>query len=196
MSRNAVQTTGDTSGSRGLRADLALIAFLIGLDVAARLLPHAPNWSPIAATALFAGTILSRRGLALIVPLAALLISDLVLGFNRWPMFLAVYGALALPAVLTMSFRRLRAPGMFIPVMAGCSVVFFAATNFAVWAEGDLFPRTLAGLSQCYVAALPFFQQTLIGDLAWAVVLFGGAFLVRKIASRSSSHGPAAQRAA
>jgi hypothetical protein len=178
----------NTLASRSLRADLALVAFLIALDVAARLLPHAPNWSPVAATALFAGTVLWRRGFALVVPLGALLVSDLVLGFDHWAMIAVVYVSLTLPAALTAAFRRLRAPGMFVPVMAACSLVFFAATNFAVWASGDLYPHTLAGLATCFVAALPFLQHTVIGDLLWAVSLFGGAWLVLKVTTRAQLH--------
>jgi hypothetical protein len=77
------------------------------------------------------------------------------------------------------------------PVIGGmltCSLLFFAATNFAVWAFSGLYPLTWQGLTTCYVAALPFLDKTVLGDLFWCGVLFGGAWLVQ--------HGPALGRRA
>ena len=79
--------------------DVALVVFLIGFDVAARLLWHTPGVSPVAASALFAGMMLRRRSLALVVPLAALLIGDAIIGFYHWQVMAVVYAALTLPAV-------------------------------------------------------------------------------------------------
>ena len=84
--------------------------FLIGFDVAARLLWHVPNVSPVAASALFAGMMLRRRSLALVVPLAALLIGDAVLGFYDWRVMAVVYAALTLPAVAGILARATTAP--------------------------------------------------------------------------------------
>jgi hypothetical protein len=62
------------------------------------------------------------------------------------------------------------------------SVLFFVLTNFGVWAFDALYPKTLEGLMACYVAAIPFFRNTLLGDLSYTVVLFGGfALLERRI---------------
>jgi hypothetical protein len=72
--------------------------------------------------------------------------------------------------------------------MLSCSLVFFLATNFAVWAFNGMYPMTVQGLTQCYVAALPFLDKTVLGDLFWTAVLFGGAWLVQ--------HGPALARRA
>jgi hypothetical protein len=58
------------------------------------------------------------------------------------------------------------------------SVLFFLVTNFGTWATGELYPQTLAGLAACYVAAIPFFQNTLAGDLFFSAVLFGGFALL------------------
>ena len=86
--------------------EIPLAAALVGLDVVARLLPHAPNVTPVAASALFAGMIFRSKALALAVPLAALLLSDLVLGSYDWRVMAVVYGALMLPALLAMWGRR------------------------------------------------------------------------------------------
>ncbi len=177
-------TAQETSTAGSLRADLMLVVFLIGLDVAARLLPHMPNFAPIAASALFAGTVLHHRALAPLVPLLALAISDSVLGFDGWRITVVTYLASLIPALLPMAWQRLRAPGMFAPVMIACSLFFFAVTNFGVWAFSGMYPLTLDGLVACYIAALPFLQHTVVGDMLWAVGLFGGAWLVRKISGR------------
>ncbi len=184
--------------SHNLRSDILLIAALIALDVAARLLPHMPNVAPIAASALFAGTVLHHRALAPLVPLIALAISDSVIGFDGWRITAVTYVASVIPALLPMLSQKLRLPGMFAPVMVACSLIFFAVTNFGVWAFSGMYPLTVDGLTACYVAALPFLQHTVVGDLLWAVALFGSAWLVRKISARmaspASTHQPSGLR--
>jgi hypothetical protein len=68
------------------------------------------------------------------------------------------------------------------------SLIFFVLTNFAVWAFGTIYSFDWQGLVQCYVAALPFLDKTVIGDLFWNAVLFGGAALaayVPRLSGRS-----------
>jgi hypothetical protein len=163
-----------------LRTDLLVVLFLIGLDVAARLLPHTPNFMPLTASALFAGMVIGRPALGLLVPLAALLLSDLVLGFDDWRIALVVYLALALPVGVGMLARHYRLSLVLVPAALVCSLIFFVVTNFAVWAFGSLYSHDMAGLTQCYLLALPFLKYTMAGDLAWTAVLFGGAFLVQR----------------
>ena len=76
---------------------------------------------------------------------------------------------------------RLRSPVVLLSLAVTSSVVFFLATNLAVWAFEGLYTQDLAGLSRCYVAALPFFKNTVIGDLFWTGVLFGGYHLLRML---------------
>src|SRR5581483_10377105 len=122
--------------------------------VTARVLPHAAGVWPVAASALFAGRTLRHPGLALVVPLAAIMLSDLALAPDDWRVSLVVYAASVLPAFAGMLARERGA----LAVAAGsvtCSLIFFAATNFAEWAFNGMYPMTLDGLVQCYVAALP-----------------------------------------
>jgi len=154
------------------RPELALAMGLVALDVVARLAPHAPNLTPIAASALFAGAVLRSRALALAVPLAAMVISDLVLGWHDWRVMGVVYAALALPAVLGI-WGRARAAIVLVPLALSSSLLFFATTNFAVWAFSGMYAHDLHGLMHCYVAALPFLQNTVIGDMFWTTLLFG-----------------------
>jgi hypothetical protein len=163
--------------------DLALVAFLIGFDVTARLLPHAPGVLPVAASGLFAARILRIPALAVIVPLTAMALSGFGLAGDDWRVSLVVYAAIALPALAGTVSRRWRGALPIVATMLTCSLVFFVSTNFAVWAFSGIYPLTMQGVTACYIAALPFLEKTVLGDLAWTGVLFGGAWLVQ--------HGPA-----
>jgi len=171
-----------------LRMDLALVAFLIALDVAARLLPHAPGFLPVAASGLFAARMLRMPVLAVIVPVAAMALTGPALGADDWRISMIVYAAIAVPALLGMASRRWHGALPVVGTMLTGSLVFFALSNFAVWAFSGMYPLTVAGLTQCYVAALPFLDKTVLGDLIWTGVLFGGAWLVQ--------HGPSLVRRA
>ena len=120
--------------------DLGLVAFLIGFDVAARLLPHAPGFMPVAASALFAGRVLRMPALAVIVPLAAMALSGFGLAGDDWRVSLVVYAAIALPALAGMLSRRWRGALPVVVAMLSCSLVFFLSTNFAVWAFSGMYP--------------------------------------------------------
>ncbi len=172
----SLKTSARMPGS--LRADLALVAFLVALIVAARLLPHVPNFNPVVAAALFAGATLARRPLALLVPLAGMVLSDLFLARDFPAVTLVIYAALLLPAAIGMFARRFRTSRMFGPAVLGSTLTFFAASNLAVWAFSGMYSLDMAGLTACFVAALPFLQYSLAGDLAWSAVLFGGAWLL------------------
>jgi len=167
--------------------DMALVVVLIGFDVAARLLWHTPGVSPVAASALFAGMMLRRRSFALVVPLAAMLIGDAILGFDHWQVMAVVYAALTRPAVAGILARHVRASRAVVPTVLACSLIFFVATNFAVWAWSGLYSADMAGLIQCYAMGLPFLKYTVAGDLFWAAVLFGGAWLVQRLTARTGA---------
>ena len=150
---------------------LALIAAIFAAAVL-RLVPHPPNFTPIGAMALFSGAYLGRRAAAFAAPLGALLLSDLVLGFYHGQA--TVYFSVALIVMVGIV-----ALGRVSPLRVGAaalasSALFFVITNFGMWLFSGFYPRTLAGLEACYVAAIPFFQNTVAGDLFYATLLFGG----------------------
>jgi Family of unknown function (DUF6580) len=161
-------------------AEVALATSLVALDVLARVTPHAPNFTPVAASALFAGTVLRGRALALSVPLAAMLISDLVLGCPDWRIMAVVYAALALPALLGR-WGRTRGAIVLALLAVSSSLIFFATTNFAVWAFSGMYTHDLAGLVHCYIAALPFLHNTLLGDMFWTTLLFASWWSARAL---------------
>jgi hypothetical protein len=151
-----------------------VVALLSAIFVAAvlRLVPHPPNFTPIGAMALFSGAYLGRRGLAFAAPLGAMVLSDAVLGFYAgfWITYLAVALIVVVGWVALSRVSVIRVAGAAI----ASSVIFFAVSNFGTWALSGMYPHTLAGLSACYVAAIPFFQNTVAGDLFYATLLFGG----------------------
>ena len=151
-----------------------LIALISAILVAAvlRLVPHPPNFTPIGAMALFSGAYLGRRAIAFAAPLGALLLSDLVLGFYHGQA--TVYFSVALIVMMGMLALSRVSPLRVGMAAILSSVLFFAITNFGMWLFSGFYPRTLAGLEACYVAAIPFFQNTVAGDLFYATLLFGG----------------------
>ena len=158
-----------------------LIALLSAIIAAAalRLVPHPPNFSPIGAMALFSGAYFGRKGLAFVAPLGALLLSDAVLGFYHG---MATVYATDLLIVLIGSLALQRRSPVRIGVAAiASSVLFFLLTNVGMWLSSGFYPRTFAGLEACFVAAVPFFQNTVAGDLFYSVLLFGG-FKVAELA--------------
>jgi hypothetical protein len=148
------------------------LAGMIVLAAASRLIPHAPNFSPIAALALFGGAQFADKRLAFLVPLAEMFLSDLVLGLHS--LVPVIYGSFALIVCLGFWLRRRQN----VWAIGGAAIVgallFFVLTNFGVWAMGQMYPKTPAGLLDCYVAAVPFFQNTLSSNLLYAALLFGG----------------------
>ena len=160
---------------------VALLSAIV-LAAALRLVPHPPNFTPIGAMALFSGAYLGRRSLAFVAPLAAMLLSDAVLGFysGMWVTYLAV----ALIVVVGAFALQKRSPlRIGVAAIAG-SVLFFLVSNFGTWALGDMYPHTNAGLAACYAAAIPFFQKTLAGDLFYATLLFGGFCIAEHLAPK------------
>ncbi len=159
--------------------DLGLVAFLVAFDVVARLVPHAPGFMPIAAGALFAGRMLRMPVIAPVVPIAAMVLSALALGPDDWRISLVITLAISLPALVGIVSRRWPGIAATAGVMVSCSLAFFAISNFAVWAFSGMYSLDVAGLTQCYVAALPFLQNTVAGDLFWTAVLFGSAWAIQ-----------------
>ncbi len=160
---------------------MRLLALLVAIFAAAamRLVPHPPNFSPIAAMALFSGAYLPRRALAFVAPLAALLLSDLVLGFYAGMNF--VYFSFALTVLIGWALASRRTPLWVGAAAIASSLLFFVLTNFGMWLFSGFYPRTVEGLAACYVAAIPFFQNTLAGDLFYTALLFGGFALAERL---------------
>jgi hypothetical protein len=166
------------------KRSLALSVFVLSAALA-RLLPHPPNVTPIAAMALFGGAYLRNSKLAFLLPLTAMLLSDLGLfALGQVPLpgaqSLWVYGSFALTVCIGILLRQNRRALPIAGATLASAVVFYLVANFGVWATGALYPRTAAGLVACYTAAIPFFRNMLLGDACYAALLFGGFALAEK----------------
>jgi hypothetical protein len=160
---------------------LGVLITMILVAAATRLLPHLPNMTSITAVALFGGAYFSNRWLAFLVPLVALLLSDIALGiYWSWsimafqPHMEVQYLTFALIVAMGLGLRGRMTAGRIAGATLASALVFFVLTNFGEWIFQPLYPKTLAGLIACYVAAIPFFGNTLIGDAIYTVLLFGG----------------------
>ena len=161
---------------------------LLGITLSAaamRLVPHPPSMTPIAAMALFGGAHFAGKKTALLIPLAAMYLSDLALGFFIYDFgffhgFMPfVYTGFVVTVCLGFLVRRRITPLTVGAAALTGSVMFFIVTNFGVWLISNLYPKTLAGLAGCYVAAIPFFRNTLMGNAIYTLVLFGGFALAQ-----------------
>lgn len=169
------------------KARLWLITGLVFGAALLRLVPHPPNFTPLGALALFAGARFGRKSLAFLLPIGAMLVSDTILELTTGAGFHATLPVIYLALILTVPVglfirRRGIGAGSVIGGSLVASSIFFVVTNFAVWASSGMYPITLSGLVTCYVAAIPFFGNTLAGDLLFSGVLFGTfALAERKI---------------
>lgn len=155
-----------------------LLVSMILAAAAMRLVPHPSNFTPIGALALFAGANFEDKRWAFIVPLAAMFLSDLVIGFHtQMPI---IYAAFAVIVCFGFLLRQRKTTFRVTGAAFGAATFFFIVSNFGVWAFDGLYPSTLEGLMTCYIAAIPFFQNWLLGTLFYSAVLFGGFALVEK----------------
>jgi hypothetical protein len=160
-----------------------VLAALVLAAALSRLLPHPMNFAPITAMAVFGAIRFGRLWTAVLVPLLALFLSDVgkeIIFRNGhspergfYPLMWVVYGTIAVTALMSRFARGTRSPVMIATTTLAGSCLFFLVTNFALWAFGSYYPRTGDGLVACYVAAIPFFRNSLLGDATYAVILFG-----------------------
>jgi len=158
-----------------------LLALLLAIFAAAamRLLPHPPNFTPIAAMALFSGAQLPNRALAFAAPFGALILSDAILG-GFYPGIAFVYLSFAAVVLIGWAGARGATALTIFGAALASSLLFFGLTNFGVWLAGGLYPLTWEGLVACYTAAIPFFRNTLAGDLLFTALMFGGFALAER----------------
>lgn len=161
---------------------------LIAVAVAYRVMPHPQNVTPVAAAAIFAGAVLPGP-LAFTVPLLAMIAGDLVIGPHD--LFWLTWSAFALTAFFGIWVRRrLSVPRIAAASVAGSTFYFFV-TNLGVFLFENMYPKTWAGLGECFTMALPFYRNALIGDLLFSAVLFGiYALAVSANKPRTSSASP------
>ena len=142
-----------------------------------RIIPHWPNFTPIAAIALFGGTYLKRKELAFLIPVIAMLLSDAILGFHN--VMIPVYASFLLIVSLGFYLRTRVTAINVVSASLLSSLLFYLVTNYASWATGMMpYVPGFPGLMQSYIAGLPFFLNGIMGDLFFNGVFFGAFYLV------------------
>lgn len=160
--------------------DMLVFGLLIAIGVVGRW--GQPQWcfTPTAAAALFAGMYFSRWAIAAMVPISILAVSDLFLpAYDSIPVMIATYAVMVLPIYLGRLQRceqsRRQAAARWLLFGLVPATLFYIVTNLAVWACYSSYPKTLAGLAECYWAAVPFFRWMLAGDLFYLAALLACA---------------------
>ena len=155
-----------------------LILIIIVLAALTRLIPHPPNFTPLIAMGLFGGAYIHSRSLAVLIPIGAMFLSDLFLGFHGTVYF--VYGSLLLVTILGMILiKKITIKNCTIAALSS-SFLFFLITNLGVWLTSSYYPKNIDGILACYTMALPFLSNTLIGTLFYSSVMFGGYELLKR----------------
>jgi Family of unknown function (DUF6580) len=166
------------------------LTLLILAAALTRLLPHPPNFAPITAMAVFGAITFGRWRTAVLAPLVALFVSDLAKEYlwrqgmsTQWGIYRGMwvtYGTTALIALMSRFAHGNRRVSVMAATTLLGSIVFFLVTNFAVWARGTRFPHTIDGLMDCYLIAIPFFRNSLAGDVVYATVLLAAWALAER----------------
>jgi hypothetical protein len=177
-----------------------LFAALVAAGVGLRFyFQDLPNFAPVAALALFAGFYFQSHWLAALAPLSVMWITDYFLGGYQPLLMVTVYGLLTVPVLMRNWLRRrwatsltVRAATRSLAALLCCSltasIAFFVVTNFVTWQVTPWYPRSLSGVWQCYLSAIPFFRYTLAGDLGFAGLLFGGYAAWQLLTERATAH--------
>lgn len=157
-----------------------------------RIVPHMPNFSPMEAITLFAAAHFARKWQVFLIPIAALWLSSLFIDnfiyIEENPKFVWIYkgfhwqyASYALIALMGLSiFRRSVTTKKIVFGSFASGLIFFLVSNFGVWVQDDFYRHDMAGLITCYAAGLPFYTGTLLGDVFYTTVLFGGYALLRQ----------------
>jgi len=168
---------------------IGLVAVMILLASLTRLIPHPPNFAPITGMALFGAAVFSRKWLAILIPFAALWFSDLLLNnvllsqyydSFQWMGYSWTYLAFALILVLGFVFLQKVSLTRLFGTTVLSSVLFFIVTNFGVWMGSGMYEKSMTGLMAAFAAGIPFFPNTLVGDLFYVSVLFGSYYWIRQ----------------
>lgn len=167
-----------------------IISAFILFAALSRLLPHPTNFTPLGAIALFGAAYFTNKKWAIIIPLLAVWLSDLLLNnivystYNDGFMwltggFLYIYGAFALIVLLGYVLLKKVTPGRILGGAVGASLIFYLISNFGVWLHAPVYPLTWEGLIACYTAAIPFFHYSLAGNILYSALLFGSFEWIR-----------------
>ncbi|GAF05290.1 DUF6580 family putative transport protein [Saccharicrinis fermentans] len=161
-----------------------VLSLLVLFAAFSRLIPHPPNFAPIAAMALFSSAYFSKKHIALIIPVLSMWLSDIVINntiyaqyFNGftffYPGFYWTYLAFIIIGELGFFLLKPIKPQNILVASLSASLLFFLISNFGVWTSETMYTKDFSGLLTCYTVAIPFFKNSLMGDLVYCGILFG-----------------------
>jgi len=157
--------------------DFMLALIIISLGILSRIVVHTANFTPVLSMAFLGGMYLKGRQ-AILVPLALMVISDLIIGL--YPFVYLTWGSIVLISILGFCLKEQK---NFLNVLGGSmasAVIFFIVSNFGSWLS--LYPHNIEGMRQCYILAIPFFRSTLASTVAYSLVFYAAyEWLLRKI---------------
>tara|TARA_Y100000589_G_scaffold49949_1_gene41577 strand:- start:1187 stop:1693 length:507 start_codon:yes stop_codon:yes gene_type:complete len=154
-----------------------LIVIIILIGAFSRIIPHPPNFTAIGAISILGGVYFGKNYLAFLIPIISMLISDFLLGFN---MAISVYLSFLIMIPLGIGIKNKLSNLSVIKTSIYASIVFFLITNFSVWIFSTVYPNNIYGLLICYYAGIPFFFNTLLGNIFFSFSLFGIYEIVSK----------------
>ncbi len=176
-----------------------MVYLIVVLAALARFIPHPPDFSPVYAALLFGGACLRKRD-SIWFPVAVLAVGDVLLNLTIYHTSFAAaqtldWAGFAAVALIGWELRKRISPVTVVAGSLAGATVFFVISNIAVWLGGGMYPVTTGGLTACFVAALPFFGDTLLSAILFSGVLFGAyEFYRRKAESRKLIHAAASTR--
>jgi hypothetical protein len=168
----------EISQKENLLYRMLLAIALILLAAALRIAPHPWNFTPIGAMALFSGAVIKDRRLAFLFPLLALFAGDIFIGFHK--LIPIVYLCFLVNVAIGLWLRDRRTVARISLATLLGAIQFFLVTNFAVWWLLNSYPRNALGLAACYLAGVPFFWNTVAGDVLYVTLMFGGYVLAER----------------
>ena len=141
-----------------------IVLVIIIFGFLCRLIPHPPNFSPVTAIALFGGLNFNDKRVAFSIPLLILFLSDLIIGISLINLF--VYLGFISVVLLGSQIKSIKFGNILF-----ASFLFFIISNFGVWLTGSFYAHNIEGLINCYTMAIPFFTNTLLSTVMFAILI-------------------------
>lgn len=168
-----------------LKKEELLAMVLIIFAAGSRLLPHPANFAPIAAVGIFSAFVFKNKLLRFGVPIMAMFVSDAIIGFYSPLIMASVYFCFLISVFLGRELKKNPSVSNGVGVSLLASLQFYLITNLAVFLFTPMYAKNIQGLINCYYLALPFFRNTIMGDLFYSGVIFGLYFGLGYIANFS-----------
>ena len=161
-----------------MKTNLIIPIILFGLLVLSRMITDIPNFTATIALVIFTGYLIQNRLLSILIVLTSQVVSDLYLGIYSSMIFVyAAYASIVLLSPIIMN--KINTKSVVLSSIISPSI-FFIISNFGVWLTGSIYTFNLSGLITCYIAGIPFFDESLISTVLFALTIFSIMKLIKK----------------